>query len=461
MKIDELTSYFSANFSRPIKHRSIGLEYEYPVVYANGNGVTFEVITSLFKELKNLGWEIIFDEITQQAVAAKKKTDEATQVNDYNFDLITTEFGYSVIEFVLSPSTSLQAAEAKLVKLVKLVTSLLEKHQAFLLGYGIHPLNPPAAQYVCPRGRYQILESGWMQNPRNILDVYCLTLSASCQTHVEVSLAEAIPITNALNATAGLRIALLANSPIWQGAPTDYNASRELFWDWCYQARVNQVGIPPYFEDIHHYIDYLLKFSCLLVKRDNIPYKLDPGMTISQYFDCQELPAESVTGDIKKIQPLLKDIHVKCGMAWFDARLQSAYGTIEDRCSCQQPPHEHLVSSALTLGLVENLSGVATIADTLTLNKWRDIRIEACKNGIEMTYQNIDMLPLLQQLLDVAHTGLKSRGLGEERYLSPLYNRLESRSCPAKQIREMFIDGGVESIVSFSNMNRFVADNAP
>lgn len=455
MKIDELTSYFSANFSRPIKHRSIGLEYEYPVVYANGNGVTFEVITSLFKELKNLGWEIIFDEITQQAVAAKKKTDEATQVNDYNFDLITTEFGYSVIEFVLSPSTSLQAAEAKLVKLVKLVTSLLDKYQAILLGYGIHPLNPPAAKYVCPRGRYQILESGWMPNPRNVLDVYCLTLSASCQTHVEVSLAEAIPITNALNATAGLRIALLANSPIWQGNPTKYDASRELFWDWCYQARAKQIGIPPRFEDIHHYVDYLLDFSCLLVKRANIPYQLNSDMTIAQYFDYQEVSAESVTGEIKKIQPLPKDIHLKCGMAWFDARLQSAYGTVEDRCSCQQPPHEHLVSAALTLGLVENLSGIVAIADRLTVNEWKDIRIEACKNGIEMIYNNINIVSLFKQLIDVANAGLISRGLGEEKYLNPLYTRLDSMTCPAKQIKALFAEGGIESLVSFSDMKRF------
>ena len=39
---------------------------------------------------------------------------------------------------------------------------------------------------------------------------------------------------------------------------------------------------------------------------------------------------------------------------------------------------------------------------------------------------------LLRQIVDLAQDGLRERGLGEEKYLTPLYERIEKRECPAE-----------------------------
>jgi Glutamate-cysteine ligase family 2(GCS2) len=85
-----------------------------------------------------------------------------------------------------------------------------------------------------PRGRYRILERSWDGPADPVHNIYLLTLSAATQTHVDTTRDEAVAAVNGLNATAGLRIALLGNSPIWNGKDSAHHAARELFWDWSH-----------------------------------------------------------------------------------------------------------------------------------------------------------------------------------------------------------------------------------
>ena len=45
---------------------------------------------------------------------------------------------------------------------------------------------------------------------------------------------------------------------------------------------------------------------------------------------------------------------------WHSARLRTAYGTVELRPACQQPPHEAMAAAALYLGLVEGRAEIRT-----------------------------------------------------------------------------------------------------
>ena len=47
-----------------------------------------------------------------------------------------------------------------------------------------------------------------------------------------------------------------------------------------------------------------------------------------------------------------------------------------------------------------------------------------------------EMSQLLTDVLDIASEGLGSRGLGEEEYLAPLYERAKTLTSPARRMAE-------------------------
>ena len=54
---------------------------------------------------------------------------------------------------------------------------------------------------------------------------------------------------------------------------------------------------------------------------------------------------------------------------------------------------------------------------------------------------------LARRLLELARLGLERRGLGEERFLESLAERLESGRCPADDAVDLFQQGGAETLV--------------
>ncbi len=51
-------------------------------------------------------------------------------------------------------------------------------------------------------------------------------------------------------------------------------------------------------------------------------------------------------------------------------------------------------------------------------------------------------------MLSIARLGLLQRGLGEEKFLEPLENRLCEFSCPADQAIQFFQNGGIQTLIS-------------
>lgn len=454
---------FKSNFRTDVDIQSgaprcIGLENEYIMISSDGTIMKPEVLENFWRELAIQGWEIIRDKETQKITGLKKPRSDKIAKRTHNYDLITTDYGYSTLEIDLAPAQSLKEAQKPLDDLLEMVTSILSKYDTYLLGYGVQPVSSPRRDYLGPKSRYQLIfdvhEEETVLNPEALLtDLHCM--NAASQTQVEVSISEAIPILNALCATSGLRIALLANSSVWQNKLSDYKAIRALFWDWCFPHRKSQVGIPPKFQSFEHYVDYIADFPSIAVCRDQIFYRLNSNNTFRQFMtDESGQMGTSFNGHTARIFGSPEDIYTQYGFAWLDARLQPLHGTVEDRVSCQQPPHARFCSSALTLGLVENSKGLIEIANLLSLDQWREIRLLACAQGMAFTYQEVDIRSLIEQMLHVAREGLEMRRFGDETYLAPLYNRLKTGMCPADEVLSQFLEGGVEKIIESNDMRK-------
>lgn len=455
--LEDAAKYFLADFPSR-EHmcsgdvRWIGLENEYPLVSSDGTMVQQSVVARLWRELQQHGWELISDGASSTIVAARRPGPELQARKRYTYDLITSDMGYATLEIDLAPARTLHEAAGHLRQILALITSILAEEDAHVLGYGIQPVTAPDLSCIAPGGRYQMMLD--IARGEQILDAIVLqTVSAACHTHVEVAAEEAIDVLNALNATSGLRIALLANSPIWQQSIASYKAVRQWCASACWPTRLSQLGIPPRFQSVAHYIDYLLDFRAFMVVRDQKPYKLDSNTSFRQFFFAEQgHPASTLEGEQHLLYPEMHDLLTQCGFAWGCSRLQPAYGTIEDRVSCQQPPHAHFCASALTLGLVENYRDLVSFTERFSLDQWREIRERAYTHGLAWSYANFKATELAEHLVSIAAMGLEKRGLGEEQYLQPLHARLSEQCCPADTASQQFCQDGMAGLIAHHTM---------
>ncbi len=455
--LEDAVKYFQADFRSKEdictgNVRWIGLENEYPLVSSDGTMVKQSVVARLWRELQHHGWELICDGASSTIVAARKQRPELQAKKGYTYDLITSDIGYATLEIDLAPARTLHEADVHLRQIIELITSILAEEDAHVLGYGIQPVTPPDLSFIALGERYQMMLD--IARGEQVLDTIVLqTVSAACHTHVEVSAEEAVDVLNALNATSGLRIALLANSPIWQQSIASYKAVRQWCASACWPTRLSQLGIPPRFQSIEHYIDYLLDFRAFMVLRDRKPYKLDYNTAFRHFFFAENgQTASTLEGEQHMLYPEMHDLLTQCGFAWGCSRLQPAYGTIEDRVSCQQPPQAHFCASALTLGLVENYRELVSFTERFSLDQWREIRELAYTHGLAWSYANFKATELAEHLVSIAAMGLDKRGLDEKHYLQPLRTRLSEQCCPADTASLQFCQNGIAGLIAHHTM---------
>ncbi len=144
---------------------------------------------------------------------------------------------------------------------------------------------------------------------------------------------------------------------------------------------------------------------------------------------------------------LKQDVHTQNGFCYYNARLVSKFGTVENRMCCQQPPRETMVTSALTLGVLENLEEAETLVKEISFVSPKQLRMEAIQYALDAQLEGKSIVPYLRQLLQIAEKGLKKRGLGEENFLAPLFERLNRLEVPADVAIRIFEEEGREAFL--------------
>jgi len=432
--------------------RGIGIEAELPIVTHQGEAVSLSIIQNLFGYLEKEGFQIEKDSFSNYMISASRVNAESAQQFDSAIDVITLDTGYSTLEIALAPQTNLHTIQFYFSEIMAILVNYFHQQNCSILGYGIQPITPPSRRLLLPKERYLFFEKF---SPNNIIpksegaDAHLLTITASNQCHIDISRKDAIQGTNVLNALSGLQIIFHANSPIWGGKiDATYKANREIFWEFCYPDRVNQMGIPPRFESIEDYIDYLLLFKPMLVKRDNQLLQILNKETFKDFL-LNKTPTigQTLAGKKLVIHPRKKDIHDLNAFCYFNARLVPKYGTIESRMCCQQPPNETLTPTAVTLGLLENLEAAATLMEKFPWETWKEIRLNALQHTFKTSVNGKSLLPVLTEFLDIATQGLKKRGLGEAVFLAPLYERLKRKKAPADEAINIFEKQGMKGFL--------------
>jgi glutamate--cysteine ligase len=357
------------------------------------------------------------------------------------------------IEYSSPPLANLFLLEKRVIYVLENIIDCLNDHSFYLFGGGISPYVFPASSLSLNIDRYYFLaeETDHHFVPRDVgRDFLAFLLTSHNSPHVDISSKEAVSAFSVLNALSGLQVALTANSCIWKGKPdSEYRCIRSRFYEEMYPHRKNFLTMPSDFpESQEDYISYFLKAPPFLVQRNGETMRVLGCDTLAEYFQSEHLYSKDSGGNIVQIQPSMEDIIFNERLLWTNARLRASFGTLESRCSCQQPPREFMCIAALVMGVICNIQEAKELASSKTPNNWRNIHNLAIKKGMSMMKENLIERVLLQRFLELSEQGLLKRGFGEEKFLSPLFERLRTGKGPADIMVDYYSLGGLQAVLN-------------
>jgi glutamate--cysteine ligase len=451
--MSNIYDYFINNFKQALKkqkfsQRRIGSELKFPLVNEDGSAASLETVNSLWEYLILRGWEPVIDLLSNKVVGARK-------AGELNHTVASCETGYCKTEFSLAHVADLFELEKSIGELKKELRPFSEENRVHFLGYGIQPVTPPSKRLLMKRGRTSVWDM--FSSNRHIAkedgnDMHLFTVNAASHLHVSIDIEETVSALNVLNGFVGAQIALTANSNIWKGRlDPHYKCVAEKFWDW-WLPDSNRVAMPlrP-FRDLRDYVRTITSFKPVFVKRQGKPIVLDRYQTFGEYYLAENAVGKDIEGNIENIVPETSDIDIHNSCYWYNSRI-SQYYTIENRANDQQPPGDLICIAALTLGLISALGEAGEELASFEWNDLRQARETACTSGLCGQFGDFELSRLAGRMLEVAKLGLFRRGLGEEKFLQPLFERIKERTCPADRAERIFTSGGIKALINESKL---------
>ena len=459
---EALAATFAAHFPACLQGpRTIGREAEFPVVDQAGRAADIDQLWPLL--LRNERGALAPLKVKRDAV----NPDLIVGLDgaSYNYAL---EVGRGTIELNVGPCDTLFALESAFRSALERLVRAAAQLGWRVLGYGVQPLSPPTRDLLSPKQRYHaladIMGADWIW----------YSVTASDQAHVDISRDEAVTLLNFGNLMAPVVVALCANSPVVAGATTgDCSAREGRMIHAPYGQRHGMISHP--YADLTDFVARLSQLPALL-RRDG-ERLLPDGRAFADLLradygvDSGEWTVDGDGTDHCFAAFLLHDHYV-----WHNARLRTAYGTVELRPACQQPPHELMAAAALYLGLVEGHRQIAdyvqaalapVIEQRVNRSEEREefISLSGCWPRMRQYHAQVIRAGLaapepaprfLAEVLALAEAALARRGHGEERMLTPLWQRLEQRENPAQRARRIFAEKGVEGLMERSDVESFL-----
>ena len=436
-----------------MQQRKIGLEYEFLAVQKeNGEAVTRDIMKAIWRDWSEQPHVILYtDPATRQPVGVIYRQKDGQEV------IVNTDAGIDVVEFGFLPFTMLKDCEQNMRGILKEFLAVAARHGAVLLSYGMQPKTP---SFFPDLKTEKIWYRGFLRFEGLAMRHSFAHNIAAHQPCIDVTYDELIPALNILNGLSGVVIALFANSGWGELRAQCCHEEREHRWNqWSEGSgeRVAFSGIPR--APFNNLVDYLkLNWSIPVraVHRGGSLLSIWPAPTIHAYLHGKEFPAlDLATQETTVVRPTMEDVNMLAQYLWIQARAKFIFdeslpladflraydrGTVDDlarahltklyvetrNIACQSW-REVMAAPAFLLGLIENKDEALRMVESKSWRFWRALREKTLKKSMQVD----GVIPLAQQIVEIAQKGLQARGKGEEQYLAPLFDRIERRESPA------------------------------
>ena len=286
-----------------------------------------------------------------------------------------------------------------------------------------------------PKGRYKIMGNYMPKVGGHGLDMMLRT----CTVQVNLDFASEADMIKKFRVGLALQpiaIALFANSPFYEGKPTDYLSYRSFVWT---DTDPDRCGMLPFvFEDgmgFERYVDYMLDMPMYFVYRDGI--YIDAAGQSFRDFLAGKLPA------YPEQLPTIGDWEDHLTTAFPEVRMKKF---LEMRGADGGPWGRLCALPAFWTGLLYDSASLDAAYDLIkdwSIEERTKLRDEAPRFALKTQFRGRPLRDLARDVLAIARAGLKRRnrfahGCDETYFLNPLDDIADSGETPAEGLLELY-----------------------
>lgn len=430
------------------RERCVGVEFEMPIVSLTPhNPVDLAIVHSLTgKFIDRFGFEVIGIDDDENVYAAQNKE---------NGDIFSYDCSYNNLELSFGKEHSLNDIYARFEEYFGFIQETLGQDGHALTGMGVNPNWQINKNVPIANGRYRMLFHHLHSYTKYKLPMYFHkypqygTFSSASQVQLDVDF-ERLPETlNTFSKLEPIKALLFSNS-VLLGDDNGLLCCRDMFWENSPHG-INPHNIGMYdceFTDADDILSYIASTSIYCAERGDKYINFEP-VNIVDYFGRDEITGEYFdhgTNEYAQItfKPELDDLRFLRTFKFEDLTYR---GTVEFRSVCCQPIHDCMTTAAYHLGLINSLDELTQLLanDTVLYHNGynaSELRRLLVKDAPLPQFIDEDKLwELAKKTVDIAHGALKARALGEERFLEPLYDRINGRTNPAKTMLTRLSNG--------------------
>ena len=442
-------------FIEPTKQRKnfIGIEIEVPIINLNKKPVDFDIVQKITDNFKKE-----FSDFSPNGIDYDGNTFSLKNPN--NSDIVCYDCSYNNIEFAMGREKNLFTINNRFIEYYNYVKEEFEKYNYTLTGMGINPYRRYNKEIPIPSERYLMLYHHLKSfNKYNDIPMHFHNypgygmFSSASQVQLDVHYNDLIKTINTFTKIEPIKAILFSNS-VLMDENKHLTCFRDALWEYSTHG-INPHNIGMYdvdFEDIDDILNYLETLNIYCVMRDGAYINFET-INLLEYFN-----KDSIKGDIydKKgyrqieIKPNINDIDYLRAFKFINLTFR---GTVEFRSVCTQPISDTMSVAAFHLGLKEKIDELHEFIskDRVIFHKGytaSELRKLLIQDEIPSFINKKKLCELTNNILNIAKDGLNKRGLGEEIFLKPLYNRVKYHTNPGKEMIKSLHDGiKIEKII--------------
>lgn len=437
MKRQQIKESLYAKYIAPTeqpRERFIGVEVEIPVVRLDAGPTDFAVAQDAAQTFReHFGFEpekFDDDDICFSATCPA------------NGDNLSFDCSYNNLELSLGRARGIAELDQRFREYVRFLNARLQERGHTLTGMGVNPRHAQNRKDFIPSERYRMLER-YLQKSR-IWNVpmyfhpyvdYGAFASAS-QVQLDVDRDQLVPTLRAFSNVEPVKAVLFSNA-LLESEP-QLLCVRDMLWENSTHG-INPHNIGMFdcrLETVDDLLEYISTTSIFCTERNGRYINFMP-IPIIDYLARDQVQGEYYEdGAYHPIifAPGPADLAYLRTYKFEDLTFR---GTIEFRSCCCQPLAESMTVAAFHVGLMSQIDQLNALLDAdhvLFHHGYSATELRRICNQREWPrfIERDGLSALCRDVLDLARAGLEQRGLGEERYLEPLFERARTLTSPGR-----------------------------
>ncbi|MGN1115822.1 MAG: glutamylcysteine synthetase, partial [Candidatus Ornithomonoglobus sp.] len=352
---------------------------------------------------------------------------------------------YSNLELSLGKGGNLYQIKERFDKYYAFINEFFADYNYTLTGMGINPYYNINRNEPIQNERYRMLYHHLHSYKKYENSGFAFhsfptfgTFTSASQVQIDIFYEDLIPVINTFGKLEPFKALLFSNS-VLPDEP-ELLCARNMLWERSMQGyNPHNIGMFEYeLKDVDDLVEYIKSTSIYCTMRNGRYINFTP-IPINEYLKLDKVQGEYFDGEKYQsieFEPLIEDLEHLRTFKFEDLTYR---GTIEFRSMCCQPISDSMTVAALHIGLLERvqeLQGLLNSDNVIYSHGYSASELQRLfsRKALPDFVDKEKLVQVLLRILDLSAAGLKQRGMNEEVFLEPLYERARTLSNPAKKM---------------------------